>query len=150
VLVSHVRKKYNHAGKALFEDANAWVALSEIFKSILQDPNLKSTTYLIVDALDECETDLPQLLNLVIRTTSISPCVKWIVSSRNEPDIEARLRPDNAQMRLSLELNEERVSRAIEMFIDFKVSKLPLITDDSALQEIVRGQIYAKASGTFL
>jgi hypothetical protein len=36
------------------------------------------------------------------------------------------------------------------MFIDFKVSKLLLITDDSALQETVRGQIYAKASGTFL
>jgi hypothetical protein len=149
LLVSHVRKKYDHAGKALFEDANAWVALSEIFTSILQDPSLKST-YLIVDALDECETDLPQLLNLVIRTASISPRVKWIVSSRNEPDIEARLRLDDVQTRLNLELNEEHVSRAIEMFINFKVSKLPLITDDSALQETVRGQIYAKASGTFL
>jgi hypothetical protein len=53
-------------------------------------------------------------------------------------------------MRLSLELNEEHVSRAIEMFINFNVSKLPLITDDSTLQETVRGQIYAKASGTFL
>jgi hypothetical protein len=72
------------------------------------------------------------------------------VSSRNEPDIEARLRLDNTQIRLSLELNEEQVSRAIRMFIDFKVSKLPLIIDDSALQETVRGQIYAKASGTFL
>ena len=56
-LVSHVQKKYDHAGKALFEDANAWVALSEIFTSILQDLSLKST-YLIVDTLDECETDL--------------------------------------------------------------------------------------------
>jgi hypothetical protein len=148
-LVSHVQKKYDHAGKALFEDANAWVALSEIFASILQDPSLKST-YLIVDALDECETDLPQLLNLVTRTASISPRVKWIISSRNEPDIETRLRLDNAQMRLSLELNEEHVSHAVEMFIDFKVSKLPLLTDDSALRETVRGQIYAKASGTFL
>ena len=149
LLVSHVRNKYDHAGKALFEDANAWVALSEIFTSILQDPSLKST-YLIVDALDECETGLPQLLNLVIRTASISSRVKWIVSSRNNPDIEARLRLDDLQMRLSLELNEEHVSRAIEMFIDFKVSKLPLITDDSVLQERVRVQIYAKASGTFL
>jgi hypothetical protein len=35
LLVSHVRKKYDQAGKALFEDANAWVALSEIFTSIL-------------------------------------------------------------------------------------------------------------------
>jgi hypothetical protein len=53
-------------------------------------------------------------------------------------------------MRLSLELNEEHVSRAVQMFIDFKVSKLRLIEDDSELQEIVRGQIYAKANGTFL
>ena len=52
-LISHMRKKYNHAGKALFEDANAWVALSEIFTNILQDPSLKST-YLVIDALDEC------------------------------------------------------------------------------------------------
>jgi hypothetical protein len=36
------------------------------------------------------------------------------------------------------------------MFINFKVSKLPLIADDSTLQETVRGQIYAKASRTFL
>jgi hypothetical protein len=149
LLVSHLRKMYDHASKALFEDANAWVALSEIFTSILQDPSLKDT-YLIVDALDECETDLSQLLNLIIRTALISPRVKWIVSSRNKPDIESRLRLDSVQMRLSLELNGEHVSRAVEMFIDYKVSKLPLITDDSALQEIVRGQIYAKASGTFL
>ena len=53
-------------------------------------------------------------------------------------------------MRLSLELNEEHVSHTIEMFIDFKVSKLLLLTDDSTLQEIVRGQIYTKASKMFL
>jgi hypothetical protein len=72
------------------------------------------------------------------------------MSSRNEPDIEARLRVDDTQMRLSLELNEEHISRAVQMFINFKVSKLRLIEDDSELQEIVRGQIYAKANGTFL
>jgi hypothetical protein len=53
-------------------------------------------------------------------------------------------------MRLSLKLNKEHVSCAIEMFIDFKVSKLLLISDDTVLQETVRDQIYAKASGTFL
>ncbi|CZR65327.1 related to vegetatible incompatibility protein HET-E-1 [Phialocephala subalpina] len=52
-LLSHLRKKYDRAGKDLFEDANAWVALSEIFTKILQDPAL-NTTYLIIDALDEC------------------------------------------------------------------------------------------------
>jgi hypothetical protein len=149
LLVSHVREKYDDAGKVLFEDANAWVALSEIFVSILQDPSLKSI-YLILDALDECEINLYQLLDLINRTASISPRVKWIVSSRNQPDIESRLRLDDTQMRLSLELNEERVSRAVELFVNLKVSQLTLIADDSALQETVRGQIYAKASGTFL
>jgi hypothetical protein len=37
-LVSHIRKRHDHAGKALFEDANAWVALTEIFADVLQDP----------------------------------------------------------------------------------------------------------------
>ena len=126
-----MRKKYDDAGKALFEDTNAWVALSEVFTSILQDPRLKSI-YLIIDALDECTVNLNQLLDLISRTASTSPRVKWIVSSRNEPNIEARLRVDNTQ-RLSLELNEEYVSRAVQMFIDFKVSKLRLIEDDSKL-----------------
>jgi nucleoside-triphosphatase THEP1 len=148
-LISHVQNKHDHAGKALFEDANAWTALCEIFANILRDPNLNNT-YLIIDALDECETDLPQLLNLIVRTASISSRVKWIVSSRNQPDIESWLRLDDVEMRLSLELNEEHVSRAVEMFINLKVPKLPLITHDSALQETVRGQICAKASGTFL
>lgn len=40
----------------------AWVALSRIFTSILGDPHLRST-YLIIDALDECTTDLSLLLN---------------------------------------------------------------------------------------
>jgi len=72
------------------------------------------------------------------------------VSSRNEPNIEAQLRLDHTQTRLSLKLNEEHVSRAVQVFIDFKVAKLRLIEDDSELQKIVRDQIYAKANRTFL
>jgi hypothetical protein len=121
-----VRKKYDHGVERPFEGVNGWVALSTIFEDILQDPSLKGT-YLIIDALDECETDLPQLLKLVVETTSTFPHLKWIVSSRNKPDIEALLRLDNAQMILNLELNSEHVSHAIELFIDYKVSKLTLI-----------------------
>jgi hypothetical protein len=74
-LISHVRRKYNYAGKALFEDANAWVALSEIFTSITQDKGLK-TTYLVVNALDECVVDLPKLLDLIVRTSTFLSRVK--------------------------------------------------------------------------
>ncbi|KAK4109346.1 hypothetical protein N656DRAFT_716293, partial [Canariomyces notabilis] len=84
-LIPHVRKKYKHAGKALFEDANRWVALSEIFKNILQDPSLEGA-YLVIDALDECISGRRELLEFIVEMTSTVPHVKWIVSSRNWPD----------------------------------------------------------------
>jgi hypothetical protein len=89
-LISHVRVKYDQAGKTLFEDTNAWVALSEIFTNILRDPSLDST-YLIIDALDECVVDLPKLLDFIVQTSSVSPRTKWIFSSRNWPRIEEHL-----------------------------------------------------------
>ena len=70
-LIPHIRKKYDQAGKKLFEDANAWVALSEIFTNILQDPSLNSA-YLIIDALDECVADLPKLLDFCPEVVCIS------------------------------------------------------------------------------
>ncbi|KAG9230029.1 hypothetical protein BJ875DRAFT_537382 [Amylocarpus encephaloides] len=148
--LNNATARYDQGAKNPFEGVNAWVALSMLFEDILEDTKSQSSTYQIVDALDECDTDLPQLLNLITQGASRFPYVKWVVSSRNKSDIEARLRLDQTQMRLSLELNETFVSRAIDMFIEFRVSRLPLINDDTALQEIVREQIYAKATGTFL
>jgi hypothetical protein len=88
-LTSHIRKKHDHAGKAFFEDTNSWIALSEIFTSMTQDRGLK-TTYLVVDAPDECVVNLPKLLDLIIRTSTLSPRVKWLVSSRNDHYIEEK------------------------------------------------------------
>jgi hypothetical protein len=147
-LISYIREKHDYGGKTLFEDANAWVALSEIFTNILQDPSLNST-FLIIDALDECVTDFPKLLDFIREKSSVSNCVKWLVSSRNKPDIEERLRLCNKQM-LSLELNTKQVSHAVEMFINFKVSQLTKIKDNSTLREQVRYQMQEKANGTFL
>jgi hypothetical protein len=81
-LLSHVRSQYDQAGKALFEDVNAWNALSRIFTDILKDQTLQSTC-LIIDALDECITHLPFLLDLIVQESPIHPHVRWIVSSRN-------------------------------------------------------------------
>jgi hypothetical protein len=86
----YILKTYDLVGKALFEDVNAWIALSDIFTDILQDPNLYST-YLIIDALDECVVDLPKLLDFIVEKSSVSPRVKWIVSSRNWLSIEKAL-----------------------------------------------------------
>jgi hypothetical protein len=150
-LISHIRKKHDNAGKSLFEDANAWVALSEIFINILQDPTLQNT-YLIIDALDECVKDMPKLLEFIVQKSSISPRVKWIISSRNDNNIERRLRLDHSGARLSLELKEnaEQVSRAVDTYIDYCLQELTEIQYDKRLQDSVREKMRRKANGTFL
>jgi hypothetical protein len=120
LLASHIRKKHDYAGKSLFDDVNAWVALSEIFADVLQDASL-SITYLIIDALDECVTDLLKLLAFIIKQSSASSRVKWIVSSRNWPDIKKELERVEHKTSLSLELNAESVAAAVKTFIQQKV-----------------------------
>ncbi|KAM7210765.1 Heterokaryon incompatibility protein (HET) domain containing protein, partial [Rhypophila decipiens] len=152
-LLSHVRM-YIDAGKSL-SDANAWVALSEILREMLEDPNLK-TTYLFVDALDECIVDLPKLLEFAVRISSDR--VKWLLTSRNEITIERKLRSEDKRTRLSLELkqNAMQVSHAVDMYIDDKLSGLEplqdgaLLEDGALLKDRVRDILRDKANGTFL
>ncbi|KAF2844750.1 HET-domain-containing protein, partial [Plenodomus tracheiphilus IPT5] len=149
-LVSHVRKRYDNAGKSMFKDANAWIALSEIWADVLQDPGLR-TTYLIIDALDECITDLPKLLEFVVRQSSAASRVKWIVSSRNWPNIEAQLEQAGHKVRLSLELNAKSVAAAVAVFIQQKVDQL---AREKRYKEEVRDAVLqhltSNANDTFL
>src|SRR5467141_1343937 len=149
-LISHLRKKYDPAGRKLLEDSSAFYSLSDIFRQMVQDPKL-TATYLVVDALDECEVGLPQLLDLITWTVSAqSSCIKWIVYSRNRYDIEQCLRIDDSHTRLSLELNADHISHAVNVYVDHKVSQLVSLRNDKALQEQVRDQMHQKSDGTFL
>ncbi|KAK4888989.1 hypothetical protein LTR27_012165 [Elasticomyces elasticus] len=89
--LSHIRKRHDQAGKILFETTNSWVALTEIFANVLRDPGLR-TTYLVIDALDECVTDRPKLLGFIAtHSSALQRVVKWIVSGRIWLDFEAQL-----------------------------------------------------------
>jgi hypothetical protein len=149
-LVSHIRKKHDCAGKMLFEDTNAWVALSEIFTNILQDPKLNST-YLVIDALDECVLGLPKLLDFIVQTSSMSSRVKWIVSSRNWPDIEECLERAGHKVRLSLELNAKSVSTGVNIFIQHKVLQLAKQKNyNEKTRDAVLNHLSSNANDTFL
>lgn len=149
-LLQHVRKKYDASGKELFVDANAWFALSEIFTNISQDPRLERT-YVIIDALDECVTDLQQLLQFIDKTSPISPRVKWIVSSRDWPKIEKGLSKATQKLSLKLELNEKYVSAAVTTYILFKVEELAVRNDyDIDARQHVQRYLSLNANGTFL
>jgi hypothetical protein len=150
-LISHIQKQYDVAGKTLFEDINAWVSLSDIFTNVLQDPSLKST-YLIIDALDECvAADLQRLLDFIIKKSTLSPRVKWIVSSRNWPNIEKELDAAMQKVSLCLELNEESISAAVATYIEFKVDSLAKRNKYSSdTRDAVQSYLSLNANGTFL
>lgn len=149
-LIVHARKKYDQAGKAVFEDANAWIALTEIFADVLQDTSL-GVSYIMVDALDECVIDLQKLIRFITKQSSASSCTKWIVSSRNQSDIEEQFEGAWQSTRLSLELNAESVSAAVGVFIQSKISRLACLNKyDKETQDAVFERLTSNANDTFL
>ncbi|KAF2827736.1 WD40 repeat-like protein [Ophiobolus disseminans] len=150
LLASHIQKQHEHAGKQLFEDTNAWVALRDIFTAILQDPSLGKTC-LVIDALDECITNLSKLLEFVAEQSLASSRIKWIVSSRNWPDIEARLERTGHKVKLSLELNASSVASAVNAFIHAKANDLAeRMNYASDLRSDVVQHLTLNANDTFL
>ncbi|KAK4904289.1 hypothetical protein LTR49_026232 [Elasticomyces elasticus] len=149
-LVSYVQAEYDVAGKSLFEDMNARVALTRILRSMLADPRLHGA-YMAIDALDECSADFGHLLQLIVTTSSNTSCLKWIVSSRNYPYIETELRRVTQAVRLSLELNETSIASAVKWYIDYKVSSLAKSKGyGKETQDAVRSNLMSNAHNTFL
>ncbi|KAF4509475.1 hypothetical protein G6O67_003648 [Ophiocordyceps sinensis] len=149
-LVSHIRGQYDIKGRALFEDVNAWMALSGILTDMLQDPSVKGA-YVVIDALDECTVDLQRLLKLIVDKASTSSRVKWIVSSRNWPDIEEQLNTAMRKVRLCLELSRQSVSAAVGIYIEHEVDKLARLKNyDNRTRVAVQEGLLSNANDTFL
>ena len=148
-LIKHLRKRYDTAGSRFFEDTNTFSALSTILSDMLHDSSL-AKVYLMVDALDECASELSHLLLLITRNSEPSR-VKWLVSSRNWPEIEEQLRLNDFRSTIDLELNQFHISHAVNAFINVKVQELSKKKRyTSKLQEEVMSCLCKKAEGTFL
>jgi Cdc6-like AAA superfamily ATPase len=148
-LISYLREKYDTDPK-LFESGNLFYSLSATFEEMVQGLSA-ATIYLLIDALDECVLDLPELLQFITTTKSTSTVqVKWIVSSRNRGDIEQALEFDNQKNKLCLELNANHVSNAVAAYIKYKVSQLTPLQRNKVLLQQVTDQLLQKSEGTFL
>lgn len=147
-LISFLKPEYSKSGKLLFEDSNSWTILSRIFFNMLQDPIVKDLT-IIVDALDECLADLPHLLNFIQSSSNLQ--VKWLISSRNETDIQDTLVRNNTKLTISLELSTTFISSAISFYIEFKANSLSKIKGYTpAIKSSIQEYLSHNADGTFL
>lgn len=149
-LVRHIRRFYDGVGRKLFEGPNAMYALRVIFSDILKDQSFENV-YLMIDALDECDPKIHELLDWIISEDSeLSPKIKWLTTSRNVPIFTERLGRDH-QLHTSLELNSQHVARAVARFIDYKVQELAdLKSYAHKLRVFVRESLREKAEDTFL
>jgi hypothetical protein len=150
-LLKHVQERHRILGRQLFEGSNAIYALQSILSDMLNDAALP-LTYLLIDGLDECASGMPELLQIITSdSVGRQSRVKWLVTSRNIPEIEQYLLPDLLGIQLSLEVEASQVSRAVGAFIDYKVQRLLTVRKYSTnIQAEIQQQLRDKAEGTFL
>lgn len=116
----------------------------------LNDTSLP-TTYLLIDALDECASGLSDLLHITDHRLVWRSNVKWLVTSRNLPDIERFQHSDSHGSRVSLELSASHVSKSVATFVDFKVERLAAAQKyDPGTRAEVQRRLCDKAEGTFI
>lgn len=149
-LISHLQEEYKNVGsRALFDGVNAWITLSSIFRSMLEDPALESAC-LVLDALDECDSGRKFLLDLIVESTSLAPHIKWVLSSRNSPDIEAKLVNCPTAVVIDLESNDRHVTDSVDAYVRARIQQLNLIQDNEELHTKLHRAIIEKSNGTFL
>lgn len=150
-LLGHLQKRYDDAGPQMFEGSKVLYTLWSVLSDMIADRSL-GTTYLVVDALDECNSELNQLLDLITKNESgVFRKVKWLLSSRNWPSIQRRVEYGDCKQHVSLELNAAHVSHAVTTFIHIRVDEL--VTQRvirSKLKELVYEYLVGHADDTFL
>ncbi|TGJ80861.1 hypothetical protein E0Z10_g7892 [Xylaria hypoxylon] len=149
-LLEMIREEIDQASGKTFEDINGWYALCRIFGHLAEEMERRQqTTYLIVDALDECVEGQHSLLKW-ITDLSLSR-IKVLVSSRNWPSIESGLSSATQKMLLQLELNADSISTAVDRYIEYKAAELATSKDlDAETREAVQHHLKANSSNTFL
>lgn len=144
-LISHLLQKYIESGAALFNDQNAFYALSEAFQNMLKDTDL-SPVYFVVDALDECEQGLDNLIKLISVSLTLSDKVKWLVSSR--PTVKLYT-PDTAGS--LVELDAQKLEDPVNAYIKHKLFTLKTRDGyDERVLAKVADKIRQQAQNTFL
>ncbi|GAW20559.1 hypothetical protein ANO14919_100670 [Xylariales sp. No.14919] len=149
-LLESVRKDIDEAGEQRFQDMNGWAALCRIFNRLIEETEARQqTTYLIVDALDECLQGQSGLLEWIAALSSSR--LRVLVSSRNWPSIESGLSSATRKIMLQLELNAGSISAAVDRYIDFKTIDLARSKGlDTETREAARQYLKSNSGNTFL
>ena len=145
----YFKEKYHKPESQRFKDISSLWSLWCILKDMLEYANLPDVC-LMIDALDECVSGMPEFLRLLERSTCQSK-VRWLITSRNERPITDSLQYGCSGLHISLDLNLSHVSAAVDSFVNTKVQELAHRKQYSKkLEADIREYLLQKAQGTFL
>ena len=119
-MLKPLKDEFKIAGSKLFEGRDVFFNLQRILLDMLRI-SIRGTIYLVVDGLDECDSELSKLLCLITNRVAPPSRVRWLITSRNREDIEQQLRSKDLCLTVSLELNSSCVSHAVDTFVNIKV-----------------------------
>ena len=142
------RRKYK-SDQSMLSGPNAVFALFSVLTLML---NEQPGTTILIDALDECDAGpgRSQLLNLITKDASSSSKSKWLLSSRNNPDIKQQLKSESQMLSLELD-NDEHISQAVNAYIQQKTIELSTKKGyNQDLVDNVKKELMEKSNSTFL
>ncbi|KAK6354688.1 hypothetical protein TWF696_003827 [Orbilia brochopaga] len=149
-LIKHLREVFDKAGTDAFEGQYAIYNLQDVLHRVFGDESI-ARFFLLVDALDECNVQLSKLLEIIQQLDFIHTNTKWLLTSRNRPDIEQAFEEYRLSGRISLEDNKARVNEAVKRFIDVTWEKLSTrLFKKGEDDKVVKTQLGLNADGTFL
>ncbi|KAL4725922.1 hypothetical protein ACLX1H_006596 [Fusarium chlamydosporum] len=147
-LMAIIRPHYEKLEEKLFSDSNS-IKLKDILKQMLQDPSMHDTI-LAIDAVDECKIKRPSLTKLIVHLSTSSKA-KWIVSSRDWPEIGRELAKAKGLLSLNLGDEDDEMTAAVNSFIMKRVDELAADWgNDTSLRDQVFEYMQSHADNTFL
>lgn len=146
ILFGHIQETYEQRGSDLLSDQ---FSLWEILVAILQDANM-GRLYLVLDALDECDTKSHHLLLSGLERLLGTDCtnqtrVKIVLTSRSNNVSQS------IPSTLSLHIDSEMISGDLKKFINSRVNEISLRQEyPENLRESIKTVLLDRAGGTFL
>ncbi|KAH0359933.1 purine and uridine phosphorylase, partial [Aureobasidium melanogenum] len=151
-LVECLARSVTSKGSEIFEGPNALHELWALFEDIV-NTSADGVTYIVVDALDECDQGrLDILLRCIFKTADQQPRkVKWLLSSRPHQILSLLESGVFKVPTIDLEVNTAEVSNAVAVFIENKVEDLAVTKHyDKQLKNDMISILQEKAEDTFL
>jgi nucleoside phosphorylase len=144
---AQVQKRYTHDGS--HANSAEIFFFGDIFRFILSMIP-RSPTYILIDGLDECGKGIQELKHLIQQTLNQFPYVRWIVSSRNDAEIERLASKVRPMIDISLQPSDAQVSKAVDSYLAWQISELsiPKLTAWSRLR--MRMDLERLSEGTYL